>query len=125
VHAKCNHKTQKLHAIWDTEMIEIMLSARYDGPDDTKAWASDLAKSIKNGIYATSAPGWISCHSATKPVERHAQLDDIEALRSFTPLACPWGWAEESNAYCCVRLILLFRSYSYLTPNVLVHRIFV
>jgi len=104
VHAKCDGETKKLHAIWDTGLIEVMLNAHYDGPDDTEAWASDLAKSIKNGIYTTSAPGWISCSSTTQPVRRRGQLDELEVLagrNTIAPLACPWGWAAESNAYCC------------------------
>ena len=120
---KCHNRTMKLHAVWDTGLIEVMFKSQYTGTDeekDIKSWASDLARSIKNGVYTSAAPGWISCHSTTKPVtKRDAEVEEeVEVLggkKVIPPLACPWGWATESNAYCCVSLSFPVRNDSHPT----------
>jgi hypothetical protein len=125
-------------------MIVTMLNSTYAG--SVPLWANDLAKSIKNGPYASSASEWIKCSSMpvgglsmTTGLNDGAQ-EVLEANRGIymtgdahkpkktktktahppTPTAdpggwaCPLIWAQESNAYCCVRFLFPIPSYERL-----------
>jgi S1/P1 Nuclease len=106
----CNGKSTELHATWDTGMIEVMLKSTYGSTKDIEPWANDLVEAIQNGIYQSSAAGWISCHSTTKPAPRGlSHIDDLRIVaKNIAPLACPLGWAKESNAYDCVCIFSLY-----------------
>ncbi|KAK7051494.1 hypothetical protein VNI00_004468 [Paramarasmius palmivorus] len=110
ISVKCNGATSNLHTVWDSSLINKLLSADYGNSVTT--WASTLASRIKSGTYKSSAASWISCSSTTDPARRealeHGIEDDISALlrpgnkaRAVTPLACPLVWARESNALDC------------------------
>ena len=84
-------------------------------------YASDLIKKIKTGSYKSLTDDWLACSSTTETVSRRffsrrphniehdvrRALDMVERASdaTITPLECPLVWAQESNAYDCVRLL--------------------
>jgi len=89
-------------------MIEKMLKTTYGSVKDVEQWANDLATEIQGGKYQSSAAGWISCHSTTKPAPKgsfRSEEFEMMAKKNIAPLACPLVWAKESNAYDCVCLL--------------------
>ncbi|KAF8746243.1 hypothetical protein AX14_000041 [Amanita brunnescens Koide BX004] len=97
----CQGSNTDLHAVWDTSMIDILLSDQYG--DSPVTWASSLANRIKSGDYESDASSWISCSSTTTPLKRSIEDDITELLdrRSITPLQCPLVWATDANSYDC------------------------
>ncbi|KAI5118916.1 hypothetical protein M0805_004692 [Coniferiporia weirii] len=106
IKAICNGKSTNLHASWDTGMIETFLDANFDG--SVTEWAASLTQSIKTGNFSSDAAGWISCSSITQTLRRRSLSDEIRAVMeardtaaALPELACPLGWAKESNAFDC------------------------
>jgi hypothetical protein len=99
----CGGSTTELHATWDTGIIETMLNSVYSSAGasnaSVRAWAEDLVQDIKTGIYSSDAADWIKCSSITQP----ASTNSLGGDANIPPLACPLLWAQESNAYDCVR----------------------
>ncbi len=109
-------------------MIETMLDADFSG--SSKDWAASLVTEIQvrnpsrlyrwhsyyvemqTGDFKSLAAGWISCSSITEPLSQRRSLKDeiMETIaaratsKPITPLACPLVWAQESNAFDCVRI---------------------
>ncbi|PFH54703.1 hypothetical protein AMATHDRAFT_134189 [Amanita thiersii Skay4041] len=101
INVRCSNTATNLHSLWDSSMINKLLSTNYGNSVTT--WASTLATRIKSGAYAGLAANWISCSSTTAPARRSIE-DDMTGLlrpRAITPLECPLVWAAESNSLDC------------------------
>ncbi|KAF5314338.1 hypothetical protein D9619_011905 [Psilocybe cf. subviscida] len=104
IFTKCHNDTVKLHALWDTSMINILLNTTYK--NDTSVWAKSLVSRIRHGAYSSTARSWISCSSttATEMASRNIKDDITELLDGravFQSLNCPMVWARESNSFNC------------------------
>ncbi|ESK92398.1 s1 p1 nuclease [Moniliophthora roreri MCA 2997] len=109
ISVRCNGATSNLHSVWDSELVNKLLSNNYG--NSVTRWVNALVTRIKSGAYRSQAASWISC-SSTTAIARDVDTDikaDIDALlnphpltkRAITPLACPLVWAKESNALDC------------------------
>ena len=99
-------------------MVEKNIDDNHDGSVTT--YASDLIKKIKSGSYKSLTDDWLACSSTTETLsrrffsgERYTIAHDVRRTlagrasdATITPLECPLVWAQESNAYDCVRLPL-------------------
>jgi hypothetical protein len=93
-------------------MLETNMDANYGS--NVQSYASALITRIKTGAYKSLASSWISCSSTTTPLSKRLPTlrDEIAAaiasrsnlaVAAITPLKCPLVWAQEANAYDCVR----------------------
>lgn len=74
---------------------------------------SPLSPHSQSGAFKADAAGWLACSSTTQPLSRRRGLREeiLETIAErsstkttpITPLACPLVWAQESNAFDCVR----------------------
>ncbi|KAI3595802.1 s1 p1 nuclease [Moniliophthora roreri] len=110
ISVRCNGATSNLHSVWDSELVNKLLSNNYG--NSVTRWVNALVTRIKSGAYRSQAASWIPC-SSTTATARDVDTDikaDIDALlnphpltkRAITPLACPLVWAKESNALDCI-----------------------
>jgi len=103
ISVKCSGKTTNLHSLWDSGLLNKLLSSNYN--NSVTGFASTLATRIKSGAYQASASEWINCSSTTDPARTvsedlagHAMM---HPRRAIMPLACPLAWARDSNALDC------------------------
>ncbi|KAF9454949.1 nuclease Le1 [Macrolepiota fuliginosa MF-IS2] len=96
---KCNGATSNLHSVWDSGLINKLLSSNYDNSVTT--WANTLATRIKSGAYQSLAAPWISCSSTTATASIQTDISNLLSKRAITPLQCPLVWAEDSNSFDC------------------------
>ncbi|TFK40917.1 nuclease Le1 [Crucibulum laeve] len=102
ISVKCSGSTSNLHSVWDSGLINKLISANYSNSVTT--WANTLATRIKTGQYASLAASWISCSSTTAAATRRSMEEDVSGLlrpRAITPLKCPLIWAQDSNKLDC------------------------
>ncbi|KAJ3576285.1 hypothetical protein NP233_g521 [Leucocoprinus birnbaumii] len=99
ISAKCSGSSTNLHSVWDSGIINKLVSANYSSSAIT--WANSLATRIKTGSYKSLASSWISCSSTTSPASIDSDIANLLSKRTITPLACPLVWAKESNAFDC------------------------
>jgi len=105
----CAGKSTNLHAIWDTNMLDLNLDANFGGSVQT--YADSLVARIQYGDFAAVKADWLACSSTTEPFTdvskrsgNHTIARDIANLlskRDIVPLACPLVWAREANAFDC------------------------
>jgi hypothetical protein len=76
----CSGHSSNLHSVWDTKLVEKLISSNYNSK--VTIWASALVEKIKSGEYADSAEAWGSC-------------------TSNNGTDCQLQWAEDSNKFDC------------------------
>ncbi|KAF8654800.1 hypothetical protein AX16_003369 [Volvariella volvacea WC 439] len=79
ISVKCNGGTSNLHSVWDSGLVNRILSTSYS--NSVVNWANTLSARIQTGSYRSQAASWISCSSPTP--------------------GCTLVWAQESNAIDC------------------------
>jgi len=116
----CNAKSDNLHAVWDTGILETNIDANFDSSVTT--YANSLISRINTGDFASEKDSWITCASLTSTqssrsiagrmavpvpvtlVEGGIRADIMRARASgasFPELKCPLIWAQEANAFDC------------------------
>ncbi|KZW03272.1 nuclease Le1 [Exidia glandulosa HHB12029] len=118
----CQGRSTNLHAIWDTNMLDVHLNTSFGGSIAT--YTNNLVARIKADNFSVPVSNWLSCTSTTEPFtvvdpNPNGKRDDdfgadirrdIRGLlglghgldkRAITPLACPLVWARESNLFDC------------------------
>jgi len=81
-----NGVVSNLHAIWDTNMPEMLTDGGYS-LSDAKDWAANLTTEINSGTYNSEAPSWLDGITLTDPV------------------STSMVWAQEANAYVCTTVM--------------------
>ncbi|PPQ98891.1 hypothetical protein CVT24_003522 [Panaeolus cyanescens] len=100
ISVKCSGSTTNLHSLWDSGLINKLLSQQYSG--SVTSWSSALATRIKSGTYRTQASSWISCSSTTARARTmEKDLEHHFHPRAIQPLQCPLVWAADSNKLDC------------------------
>lgn len=98
-------------------MIESFLDPTFGG--SVTAWATNLTAEINSGKFKSDAAGWISCSSITETqssskkrglLRSRSLAEEIKAVTearsveaALPELECPLTWAQEANAFDCVR----------------------
>ncbi|TFK76679.1 phospholipase C/P1 nuclease [Pluteus cervinus] len=101
IDVKCSGSTSNLHSVWDSGLVNKLVSSNYGNSVTT--WANALVSRLNSGTYRSSAASWISCASTTSTVKRSLEEDITGYLdrRAITPLRCPLTWAADTNTFDC------------------------
>lgn len=116
----CAGKKTNLHAIWDTNMLELNLDAEFGG--SVQSYVNSLVSRIQDDDFSVPVSQWLSCTSTTEPftvvdpskrmlrdLARHPDVARDVRAATITPLACPLVWARESNGFDCTT-VFTFRN---------------
>ncbi|THU80219.1 nuclease Le1 [Dendrothele bispora CBS 962.96] len=129
----CAGSRTNLHSLWDSGMINRLLSANYR--NSVTVWADALVTRIQSGDFRSLTSSWLSCTSTTEPARRdgftttrtieddlrgflNRNVSDVSEIssRAITPLECPLVWARESNAFDC-SIVFSYPSFSDLCTS--------
>ncbi|KAF5339487.1 hypothetical protein D9758_015318 [Tetrapyrgos nigripes] len=131
----CAGSRTNLHSVWDSGIINRLLSANYK--NSVTVWADALISRIQTGDFRSLTSQWLSCTSTTEPARRRELFatrtktieEDLKAFlnrnvsdaediiqRAITPLECPLVWAKESNAFDC-SIVFSYTSFSDLCTS--------